>query len=125
MAEHIELDTGALSVSDMRAILESLPADCTFADAQGITRFYTGRYRIFDRRPGHIGTSVVDCHPPEVRGRVAQLLSELSTGWRDEAVFLTEKDGRQVHVRYLPVRDADDTYRGVLEIAQWVDEIAP
>jgi DUF438 domain-containing protein len=122
MTDRIELDTGVLSLGELKAILESLPADCTFADADNVTRFYTKRYRIFDRRPEHIGINVVDCHSADTRVRVAQLLSELATGWRDEAVFLTHKDGRPVNVRYLPVRDGDGAYLGVLEIAQWADE---
>jgi len=124
MAERFNLETGALTTAQMRAILESLPADCTFADADNVIRFFTGRYRIFDRRPEHIGTSVIDCHSEATRPRVTQLIGELATGWRDEAVFLSEKDGRPVHVRYLPVRDAGGEYLGVLEIAQWADEVA-
>ncbi len=125
MTERIGLDTGSLTVAQMSAILESLPADCTFADADNITRFFTGRHRIFDRSPELIGTSMIECHSEATRARVAQLVSELATGWRDEAVFLEEKDGRQVHVRYVPVRDASGSYLGVFEIAQWLDEVRP
>ena len=88
MSERIELDTGALTVAEMRAILESIPADCTFADADNITRFYTGRHRIFDRSPALIGTNMIECHSEATRAHVSQLVSELATGWRDEAVFV-------------------------------------
>jgi len=123
MTERFELETGALSAPEMRAILESLPADCTFADADNVIRFFTGRFRIFNRKVEHIGTSVIDCHSEATRPRVAQLIGELASGWRDEAVFVTENDGRPVHVRYLPVRDSDGAYLGVLELAQWADEV--
>jgi len=122
--ERFDLDTGALTLVELRAILESLPADVTFADADNIVRFYTGRYRIFNRRPENIGTNVVECHSPGTRPEVARLIGELREGWRDEATFLSEKNGRPVHVRYLPVRSGEE-YLGLLEIVQWLDEIAP
>lgn len=121
MDERIELHTGSLSVAELRAVMESMPADVTFVDATGAVRFYTERYRIFDRRPEHIGRDVVSCHPPEVRPQVSQLMSELLTGWREEAVFLAEKSGRNVHVRYSAVHDAAGVCLGVLEVAQWAE----
>jgi len=121
-AERIDLDTGALKLEELKAILEHLPADVTFADAENVLRFYTGRYRIFNRTPESIGTSMIACHSPGSQGNVERLVAELRDGWRDEATFLEEKGGRPVHVRYLPIRDGD-TYLGVLEIAQWADEI--
>jgi DUF438 domain-containing protein len=118
----VELDTGALKLEELRSILEHLPADVTFADAENVLRFYTGRYRIFDRTPETIGTSMIECHSPSSRANVERLVAELRDGWRDEATFLEEKGGRPVHIRYLPVRD-NGTYLGILEIAQWADEI--
>lgn len=123
-AERHELDLGALTLDEMRAILESLPADVTFSDVDNRVRFVTGRYRIFDRPAGIIGHDVVECHSPATRPRVKQLIGELATGWRDEAVLLAEKADRPVHVRYLPVRDAAGDYLGVLEVAQWADEVS-
>ena len=120
--ERIDLDEGELTVRQMRAMLESMPADITFADADNMIRFYTGRYRIFDREPENIGTSVIACHSPGIQGDVDRLIAELRDGWRDEAVFLEEKGGRPVSVRYVPIRDGDD-YLGILEIAQWADEV--
>jgi DUF438 domain-containing protein len=118
----MELDTGALELHEMRSVLEHLPADVTFADAENVLRFYTGRYRIFDRRPEIIGTSMIECHSPSSRAAVERLVAELRDGWRDEATFLEEKDGRPVHIRYVPVREGG-RYLGILEVAQWADEI--
>ena len=120
--ERIDLDEGELTVREMRALLETWPADVTFADADNIIRFYTGRHRIFDREPENIGTSVIACHSPGIQGDVERLITELRDGWRDEATFLEEKGGRFVSVRYIPVRDGEE-YLGILEVAQWVDEV--
>lgn len=120
--QRIDLDTGALKLEELKAIMEHMPADVTFADAENAIRFYTGRYRIFDRSPEIIGTSMITCHSPGSQGNVERLVAELRDGWRDEATFIEEKDGRPVHIRYLPVREGD-TYLGILEIVQWADEI--
>lgn len=122
MSERHPLQTGELTVDQMRAILDSIPADCTFSDADNIVRFYTERHRIFRRTPSVIGSDVIECHSPASRPRVAQLISELASGWRDEAVFTAEKDDRPIHIRYLPVRDAEGNYMGVFEIAPWADQ---
>jgi hypothetical protein len=123
MEQRHDLDTGSLRVDEMRALLESMPADITFSDADNIIRFYTGRYRIFDRGPENIGTSVIDCHSPASWPTVEKLIRELASGERDDAVFPTEKNGRPVHVRYMPVRDGDGVYLGVLEVCQYTDDL--
>jgi len=120
--KRVELETGVLALRELRAVLESMPADVTFADAQNVIRFYTERYRIFGRRPEDIGSDVVECHSPGTRPRVAALIAELRDGCMNQATFLTEKGGRPVHVRYVPVREGE-TFLGILEIAQWADEI--
>ena len=86
-------------------------------------RFYSEGYRIFRRSPEDIGRDAVECHSPATRSYVSQLFSEFATGWRDTAEFVEQKDGRMVSVKYIAVRDSDGTYRGVLEIAQYLDEL--
>lgn len=124
-AERIQLATGSLTAAELVALVESYPADVTFVDVEGVVRYYSERYRIFSRAPENVGTHVSDCHSPGTRPRIERLLSELASGWRDEAVFLEQKDGRLVHVRYRAVRDGAGAYVGVLEVAQWADEVAP
>lgn len=122
--DSIRLDTGALTPDQVRLVLDLLPLDLTFVDEQGLVRFYSERYRIFSRTPDVIGTAVTDCHSPGARPRIARLISELETGWRDDAEFLVEHDGRLVRVRYLAVRDDDGGYRGCLEVAQYVEDFS-
>jgi DUF438 domain-containing protein len=50
------------------------------------------------------------------------MLAEFRDGWRDDAMFASTRDGRLVNVRYVALREADGTYLGCLEIAQWADE---
>jgi DUF438 domain-containing protein len=119
----IDFEHGSLSPQQLVAAFSAIPADITFVDAEDIVRYYSG-YRIFSRTPAALDRSVLECHSEPTRPGVATLLGELRDGWREEAVFLAEKDGRPVHVRYLALRGADDAYLGCMEIAQWADEVA-
>jgi DUF438 domain-containing protein len=119
----IRVGGGSLTPRQLVAAFAALHADVTFVDADGIVRYYSD-YRIFSRTAETLGTHVERCHSEATRARVAQLISELATGWRDDAAFIEDKDGRLVNTRYIAVRDGDE-YLGCLEVAQWVDEIAP
>jgi uncharacterized protein len=93
-------------------------ADLTFVDAAGVVRFFSD-YRIFSRPLGCIDRDVLLCHREETRPGVERMLAEFRDGWRDEAEFVSLKDGREVAVRYVAVRDPGDVYLGCLEIATW------
>lgn len=118
----IPLEVGSLPAEVVRLMLDELPLDLTFVDAQRRVRYYSGKYRIFSRTPEIIGTDVVECHSPASQGRVARLLSELESGWRDDAEFLEMHDGRPVHVRYAALRDGEGEYLGTLEVVRWLEE---
>jgi DUF438 domain-containing protein len=120
--ESIRLDNADLSVEQLLLLLDTLPIDLTFIDEHDVVRFHS-RYRIFDRPSKAIGTDVSECHSAGTRPGVAQVISELASGWRESADFLVEKDGRAVSVRYLPVRDSDGGHRGILEIARYLDDV--
>ncbi len=118
----IPLGHGSLGASELVVAFSSLPADITFVDADGVVRYFS-EYRIFSRPESCLDADVLECHRPESRAGIANMLAEFRDGWRDEAVFAAHKDGRLVHVRYLALREADGTYVGCLEIAQWADEV--
>jgi DUF438 domain-containing protein len=118
----IAIGSGALTPRQLTSAFAALRADVTFVDADGIVRYYSD-YRIFDRTPDALGRSVEACHSEATRARVARLVSELASGWRDEASFIEPKGGRPVHTRYVAVRDGEE-YLGCLEVAQWADEVA-
>lgn len=117
----IRLAHGALTPQQLTAAFAAFPADVTFVDADDVVRYYS-QYRIFSRTPECLDRGVLECHSPGTRAQVARLIAELRDGWRDDAVFLTEKDGRPVQTRYAAVHGADGEYLGCLEIAQWADE---
>lgn len=120
MTARIDLPHGSLALEELLAICSVLPADVTFVDAKGIVRYFS-EYRIFDRPASCLGRDVLDCHSPATRPGIARMLSEFASGWRDESYFLAEKNGKQVHVRYLPVHDPEQGYLGCLEFCTWGD----
>ena len=117
----LTLTNGALTSEQLAAAFSAIPADVTFVDSVDVVRYYS-EYRIFSRTPECLDRGVLECHSPGTRAQVARLIAELRDGWREDAVFLTEKDGRPVQTRYVAVRGDAGEYVGCLEIAQWADE---
>jgi DUF438 domain-containing protein len=62
-----------------------------------------------------IGRHIDECHNKTSRAHIARMIDEFTAGTRDEAVFWEVEDGHQKVTRYIAVRDADGTYRGMME----------
>jgi DUF438 domain-containing protein len=119
----IVLPSGHLSVRQLTAVLNTLPMDITFVDAEDRVGFFTeGSDRIFARNRAIIGRKVEDCHPPKSVHIVEQVVSDLKSGKRDVAEFWIQMGPRFVHIRYFAVRDEGSDYLGTLEVTQ---DIAP
>ena len=116
----ILFENGSLSPVELAAALSALPADITFVDAEGIVRYYSA-YRIFSRTPACLDRDVFECHSETSRPGISRMLQEFASGSRDDAVYSAEKNGRDVNVRYVALRDGEGSYLGCLEIAQWAD----
>jgi DUF438 domain-containing protein len=115
----IRLPTGSLSARELRAILDALPLDATFVDADDRVRYFTqGRERVFARSRAVLGRKVQNCHPPSSVGTVERILEAFRSGKRDRADFWIQRRGRFVHIEYLALRDAAGAYLGCLEVTQ-------
>ncbi len=123
-ADAIRLPSGHLTLRQLRAILDTLPLDITFVDADDrVAYFSEGRERVFARSRTIIGRKVQNCHPPRSLHIVERIVDELRSGARDVAEFWIRHHGRFVHIRYFAVRDRDGTYLGTLEVTQDVTAI--
>lgn len=119
----ITLPSGHLSLRQLTALLNALPMDLTFVDAEGRVGFFSeGEDRVFARNRAIIGRRVEDCHPPKSVHIVEQVVDDLKSGRRDVAEFWIQMGERFVHIRYFAVRDPEGTYLGTLEVTQ---DIAP
>jgi DUF438 domain-containing protein len=119
----ITMPSGHLSLRQLTALLNTLPFDVTFVDADGRVGFFSeGDDRIFARNRSIIGRRVEDCHPPKSVHIVEQVVDDLKSRRRDVAEFWIQMGDRFVHIRYFAVRDPEGEYLGTLEVTQ---DIAP
>jgi DUF438 domain-containing protein len=115
----ITLPSGHLSVRQLTAMLNTLPMDITFVDADDRVAFFSeGSDRIFVRNRAIIGRKVEDCHPPKSVHIVEQVVADLRSGRRDVAEFWIQMGPRFVHIRYFAMRGEDGEFLGTLEVTQ-------
>lgn len=120
----VNFETGTLPVSTLEAILNTLPIDITFVDADDKVRYFSGsEERIFVRSRAVLGREVQLCHPQKSVHMVNQTLEEFREGSRDSAVFWIEIAGRIIYIRYLALRDVNGEYLGCLEVTQDITDI--
>ena len=119
----ITLPSGHLSVRQLTALLNTLPMDITFVDAEDrVAYFSEGTDRVFARNRAIIGRRVEDCHPPKSVHIVEAVVADLKSGKRDVAEFWIQMGPRFVDIRYFAMRDDDGEFLGTLEVTQ---DIAP
>ena len=120
----INLGTGEVSIEQIKLIFNHLPVDITYVDESGKVRYFsTPKKRIFPRTTAIIGREVNNCHPPESVHVVMQIVNAFKTGEKDKASFWIKMKGEFVLIQYFAVRDANGTYKGVLEVSQEIGEI--
>jgi DUF438 domain-containing protein len=120
----IRLPTGNFSVEELTALLNALPVDITFVDAEDKVRFFSqSKDRVFVRATSVLGRSVQNCHPPQSLKKVTEILESFRRGSRDHADFWIQTMGKFVHIRYFAVRDPHGRYLGTLEVTQDVTGI--
>ncbi len=115
----VELDKGYMLPEEIKYIINTLPFDITFIDAEDRVRFFShGKERIFPRSPSILGRPVQLCHPPKSVGIVNKILREFKAGRRDMAEFWIQIMGKFIHIQYFPVWSKDGKYLGTLEVTQ-------
>jgi uncharacterized protein len=117
--DRIRLPTGSFGVKELEAILNALPLDATFVDAEDRVRYFThGRERVFARSRAVLGRKVQYCHPPSSVDTVDRILEGFRKGTHDQAAFWIEHRGQFVHIEYVALRDAAGAYLGCIEVTQ-------
>ncbi len=115
----VRLPTGSLTVKELEAMLNALPFDATFVDAEDRVRYFThGNERVFARSRAVLGRKVQHCHPPSSVDTVDRILEGFRSGKQQRADFWIDMHGRFVHIEYVALRDAGGAYLGCLEVTQ-------
>lgn len=122
-AERIQLPTGSFTAPELESILNSIPFDVTFVDADDTVRYFShGQERIFTRSRAILGRKVQHCHPPKSVDTVQKILDDFHSGRQSHAHFWIELKGRFISIEYFALRDAEGAYLGTLEVSQDLTE---
>lgn len=125
MEKELKLGTGSLTMEQANLILDALPLELSFVDADNVVQYFnnTPGEKIFMRTESSIGRDMLMSHPPKSKAMVEQLLNDLKTGVKDkqEARYQT-KEGRVIHITFAAIRDGDE-FLGILEYVQDITEI--
>jgi len=120
----VPFETGPVSTDVVEAIMNTLPVDVTFVDANDRVRYFSqGKERIFVRTKAIIGRTVQACHPSKSYHVVNQILEDFKTGKRDSAEFWIQLEGKFIHIRYFSVHSKSGEYLGCLEVSQDITDI--
>lgn len=120
----IKFDAGMLTSEEINSILNTVPVDMTFVDAEDKVRYFTqGKERVFERPLTIIGRLVKNCHPPKSVNIVEGIIADLRSGKKDNEDFWLRMGDLFVYIRYFAVRNKKGEYLGVLEVTQNIKPI--
>lgn len=114
----IVLPGGHMTPDQLRALLNTIPLEISFVDADNINRFFNEGPKVFKRPGMAIDREVFSCHPPKIEPMVRRIIEDFREGRRDSVPVWMEKGGKTMLVTYMAVRDADGNYVGTAEFVQ-------
>ena len=114
----IHLPGGSLTLSQLTAMLNTIPLEITFVDIDNVNRYFNEGPKVFKRPGMALGREVFTCHPPKIEERVRRIIGEFRTGNLDQVPVWMDKGGRTFLVTYYAVRDKNKQYLGTLELVQ-------
>ena len=109
---------GHLTVGQLEAMLNTIPLEISFVDADNINRYFNEGPKVFKRPGMAIDREVFTCHPPKIEKQVRRIIGEFRDGTLDKVPVWMEKNGRTMLVTYMAVRDRHNRYIGTMEIVQ-------
>ena len=120
----LKFETGNLSKEQLDGLLNALPVDITFVDADDTVRYFNKPgERIFVRPKAVLGRKVQMCHPQKSLHIVSKIVESFKSGKKSVAEFWINLNNRFVHIRFFAVRDANGKYLGTIEVVQDLTEI--
>jgi hypothetical protein len=115
---------GELTKAQVGLLFAHMPVGFSVADEENVVRFWAGD-AFSTCSPKLIGRSLSDCHPKRVHAAIESLLADLKSGKKDQVDTIEHGDSGSERIIYTALRDADGTYRGVLETVVSLDEAVP
>jgi DUF438 domain-containing protein len=115
---------GELTKAQVGLLFAHMTVGFSVADEENVVRFWAGD-AFSTCSPKLIGRSLSDCHPKRVHAAIESLLADLKSGKKDQVDTIEHGDSGSERIIYTALRDADGTYRGVLETVVSLDEAVP
>ena len=114
-----------LSYEQIDAIMETLPFEVTFVDAEDTVAYFNklDKTKLFPRTRSVIGRKVEKCHPEKSVGMVTQIVDGFKDRTMDHAEFWIDFRDDKILIRYYPVYNEAGEYMGVLEVTQAIGAI--
>jgi DUF438 domain-containing protein len=114
-----------LSYEQLDAIMETLPFEVTFVDAEDSVAYFNklDKTKLFPRTRSVIGRKVEKCHPEKSVDMVRQIVSGFKDRTMDHAEFWIDFRNDKILIRYYPVYSETGEYMGVLEVTQAIGAI--
>lgn len=114
-----------LSYQQLDAIMEALPFEVTFVDAQDAVAYFNrlDKIKIFPRTRSVIGRQVEKCHPEKSVDTVRQIVTGFKNKTLEKAEFWIDFRNDKVLIRYYPVYGEKGDYLGVVEVTQEIGAI--
>ncbi|MCR5175738.1 MAG: PAS domain-containing protein [Anaerovibrio sp.] len=109
---------GHMTVDQITALLNTVPMEISFVDADNINRFFNEGPKVFKRPSMAIDRDVFSCHPPKIEPMVRKIIEDFREGRRDSVPVWMEKNGKTMLVTYMAVRNNDGQYIGTAEFVQ-------
>lgn len=123
LGAEIVMPGGHMTVEQMTAMLDTIPMEITFVDADNINRYFNENEgpKVFKRPAMAIDRDVFSCHPPKIESMVRAIIDDFRSGKRDRVQIWMDKNGKTMLVTYYAVRSKKGEYLGTLELVQDMD----
>ncbi|MFC1837230.1 PAS domain-containing protein [Thermodesulfobacteriota bacterium] len=114
-----------LSYEQLDAIMETLPFEMTFVDAEDTVAYFNklDKTKLFPRTRSVIGRKVEKCHPEKSVDVVKKIVDGFKERTMDHAEFWIDFREDKILIRYFPVYSEAGAYMGVLEVTQAIGAI--
>lgn len=114
----IVMPGGRLTLSQLTAMLNTMPIEITFIDDTDINRYFNEGPKDFKRPKAALGRDVYSCHPPKVEPMVRNIIKSFREGNSSVVTRWATKRGRAMYVQYYAVRNKEGKFLGTLELVQ-------
>jgi uncharacterized protein len=120
----VQFDFGILNQTQLNTLLNILPVEITFVDANDTVQYFNKPEKmIFVRTKSVIGRKVQNCHPVKSLDTVARIVGSFKSGKKNVAEFWINLNGRVIFIRFFAMRGSEGKYLGAMEVVQDVTDI--